>query len=124
VETFQVGGSPIDSETKAYLYALQRFGGYVLIRAGGQGILSFGAEPRNPMSSARQIKIKAALTAAIPSLRVSSNSHSVGTLTNRQPNNPALIAGGGARITAGLGLTGFDNATGLKLPHRPTGPWV
>lgn len=116
-----LSGGTLNNYQKAFLYALQRFGAYVLIRAGSTGVMSFGAEPRIPQLTSTQVtQIKTAINLVIPSLRISANSSSVGTLrADRQPVDSSLIAGGGTRITAGLGLLNFDDTTGLKLPLDP-----
>ncbi len=111
----------------AVLHALQLFGAYILIRANNGSILGFSFEPRAPKLTSTQANgVQSALNTAIPSLRVSSNSHSVGTLnTNRQPAaGVSVIAGGGTRVTAGLGLDGFD-INGYKLPINPdSATWI
>lgn len=112
---------------KSMLNALKYFGAYFLITAGTGNVISYGFEPKgNTLSSAIATTIKTVLNDAHDFLLVSSNSHTVGTLaTNRQPvSGASVIAGGGARRTVGLGWDDFDNATGLKLPFDPAGPWV
>jgi hypothetical protein len=113
---------------KSVLNAMKYFGGVFLITTGSGNIIRFGFEPRAPfLTTAISQQCSAAFLAAIPSMEVSSNYHSVGTLrADRQPvEGVNVIAGGGPRRTAGLGLTDFENTSGLKLPVNPDpASWV
>lgn len=134
--SFDVNAATADPLSRACLWALKLYGAYVLIRAGSTGVISFGIEPRGvgfSLSSGQITTLKNATTAALDSARISANSNLVagsgaGTYNSvtRAPNRGVIdIAGGGTRITAGMGLDGYDNTTGLLLPFDPDpAAWV
>ncbi|MGV9001363.1 MAG: hypothetical protein ACOH18_00180 [Candidatus Saccharimonadaceae bacterium] len=111
IETLTYNGQPLVPEAKALAYALQDYGGYVLIR-GGSGPIGLQAEPRFVDTAAVNNMKNVWSSVLVPLMRIVTNSHQVGTLdAQRVPLNPALIAGGGTRRRP-------------DLPDiSPTGPW-
>lgn len=134
-DSFDEDAAAADTLSRAFLWTLKKFGAYVLIRAGGTGVITWGVEPRGAgaaLTSTEANNVKAALNVARSSYLVSANSNltlGTGAFTysgsTRLPNRGVQdIAGGGVRRTVGLGLSDFDNVTGLKLPLPSAGPWV
>jgi hypothetical protein len=84
-------------EEKAILYAMQDYGGYVLIRA-GSGAVTFFVEGGPGTDSTIANNMKNVLSAFVTDFRVAANSADVGTLdADRMPTDRTRIAGGGTR---------------------------
>jgi hypothetical protein len=100
---------------KAFAWTLQNFGGYVLIRS-GNGPIGLGIESTPPhLSGTLMTAVRSGLTSVVfPHMRIVSNSNDVGSLrSDRHPNDPSRIAGGGTH-----------NESIRPLPIDPEGPWL
>lgn len=119
IDTFPYEGSTqARNLTKAIAWTLQNFGAYLLIYA-GSGPLLFAFEAGTPfVSNADATSVRNVFNNSqfYNQIRIVSNSNPYPSGSRIAPAHPSPVAGGGTRRTAGMGLDGFDDETGMQLP--------